>query len=236
MLALQATSERHTLLASMYKRIGQARHALEEDVSAQAGLGHPDWLDRMCEQYQKADQVAQAQGGLRYYALLNALDGLALSHALQPAPHPEKLAESLALAQEDARQRNRTEASFFHAVAEIDAERTAALWACLMPIFHAAAPLTDAAAREQLRQRYAALRQRLGTARHASGIRLPISWTGCICCGQGIRKTSALFVTRWAPCATPCVRWRKACRSGLSCPHQDGKAQASPRAACRKSS
>lgn len=53
---------------------------------------------------QKADQVAQAQGGLHYYALLNALDGLALSHALQPAPHPEKLAEWLTLAQEDARQ------------------------------------------------------------------------------------------------------------------------------------
>lgn len=176
-LALQATSERHTLLASMYKRIGQARHALEEDASAQAGLGHPDWLDRMCEQYQKADQVAQAQGGLRYYALLNALDGLALSHALQPAPHPEKLAEWLTLAQEDARQRNRTEASFFHAVAEIDAERTAALWACLMPVSHApAAPLTDAAAREQLRQRYAALRQRLGTAREWDSVANQLDW------------------------------------------------------------
>lgn len=175
-LALQATSERHTLLASMYKRIGQVQHTLQNDASTQAALGHPDWLERMCEQYQQADQVAQAQGGLRYYALLNALDGLALRHVLQPVPLPEKLAESLTLAQEDARQRNHTEASFFHAVAEIDAERTAALWACLIDLPHTPAPLTDAAAREQLRQRYAALRQRLGTAREWDSVANQLDW------------------------------------------------------------
>ena len=108
--------------------------------------------------------------------MLNALDGLALSHALQPAPPPEKLAEWLTLAQEDARQRNRTEASFFHAVAEIDAERTAALWACLIDLPHAPSPLTDAAAREQLRQRYAALRQRLGTAREWDSVANQLDW------------------------------------------------------------
>ena len=46
-LALQATSERHNLLASMYKRIGQVQHTLQNDASTQAALGHPDWLERM---------------------------------------------------------------------------------------------------------------------------------------------------------------------------------------------
>ena len=176
-LALQATSERHNLLASMYKRIGQARLRVPPEQ-----LGHADWLKKMCQHYKTADGIAQKQGGVRYYPLLNWLDGQALQHAMgqdvmdQDKPLTQTaLAAYLALAQENAIQHNRMEPGFFHAVAEIDAERTAALWACLS-LNPGPAPLTDAAVQASLQQRYAALRQRLGAAREWDSVSNQLDW------------------------------------------------------------
>lgn len=176
LLALQATSERHTLLASMYKRIGQLHSQLGQDHAARQALGHAHWLREMCEHYQQADQAALAQHGLRYYPLLNWLDGQALHHVRDGAAIPAHLDNHLTQARDDARQHNQREASFFHAVAEIDADRTAALWACLTGMDGNPLPLTEPEAQKQLLARYASLRARLSSAREWDSVSNQLDW------------------------------------------------------------
>jgi len=169
LLAMGPTTERLSLLGSYWKRMAQACTALgKADQIKECSLG-------MQDAYWRAAELSYTRSGSwDYYPLLNALDGALLSAACgERGPfdtRQEQLPELLEAAAENGRLRFKENRQFFHAVAEIEAERIRALWGCYQQK-KSGICLTDQTVREQIAERYRDLVKRLGSPReHDSAI------------------------------------------------------------------
>lgn len=174
LLALGVTTERLSLKASSWKRRAGAMETMKAEKAQRLAA-----LETMTSAYEQAAATALARDGeLDYYPLLNAIEGAILLAAHR---HGRALTEAerhwprwLADAQANAARRQQQEPGFFHAVAAIDAQRVAALRACLAD--DAGASLTDAALRERLVDGYREAFKRLGTARENDSVVEHIGW------------------------------------------------------------
>ena len=129
LLRLGHTVERLSLRASYFKRTAQV---LETKGRAE---GIKETLIEMQQAYWDAATLSVRQTGVwDHYPLLNALDGALLSAAWgEKGPFNERRAELpdlLEAASDDGRRRFAQDRVYFHAMAEVEAERIDALWAC----------------------------------------------------------------------------------------------------------
>lgn len=161
LLGIGETAERRSLLGSYWKRTAQAELA--------RGRQKPidDCLAKMQEAYWRAAEHARQSGGeWDYYPLFNALDGSILEAARgQRTAFDAKKSELPLLLQAgraNARRRFADERDFFHALAEVEAQRIDALWACYDG--RTAAGITKPDVLERLVASYRDVLARLGTA------------------------------------------------------------------------
>lgn len=161
LLAMGPTVERLSLLGSYWKRMAQACATLgRTEQVRECSLGMQDGY------WRAAELSYQRTGSWDYYPLLNALDGAFLSAACgerEPFDtREEQLPELLAAAVENGRRRFGEDRKFFHAVAEVEAERIRVLWGCYQR--KAGGPcLTEPAVRQKLAESYRDLMKRLGS-------------------------------------------------------------------------
>ena len=161
LLQIGPTAERLSLLASYWKRRAQ--------VCAARGnrKGIRECLLALHRVYWAAVEHGYRQTGARdYYPLFNALDGaLLLAVAGERGPleaHAHELANLLQDGSDNARQRGAEHRELFHALAEIEAQRIDALWACCDG--RDTGCITEPAVREHLATRYRDLLQSMGAA------------------------------------------------------------------------
>ncbi len=161
LMDIGVTVERGSLLASYWKR---------RALQTQRRAADPT-IDECLRNMQLAYWKAAAHSALRngewdYRALLNALDAdfllAARGDTSEFDAHKPDLAWLLQAAIANARRRFAEDRKFFHAVAEIDAARIDALWACLDG--RSAQALTVPAIRDGLAVRYRDLFRRMGGA------------------------------------------------------------------------
>jgi hypothetical protein len=162
LLRLGHTVERLSLRASYFKRRAQV---LAAKGSAE---GVKDALIDMQQAYWEAATLSLRQtGAWDHYPLLNALDGAFLNAAWgEKAPFNERraaLPELLEAAADDGRRRFAQERVFFHAMAEVEAERIDALWACCDGRSSACISRPEVA--KKLLEHYCDLLARLGSVR-----------------------------------------------------------------------
>jgi hypothetical protein len=117
-------------VASSWKRRAQALHAAETTV------GIPEALAEMTKTYFEATKLSLARTGERdYYPLLNALEGACLLATWENrTPLDEWAGQRQALLAEaisNGKRRFALERGYFHAMAEAEADRVAAIWAWL---------------------------------------------------------------------------------------------------------
>jgi hypothetical protein len=129
LIDIGTTVERLSLLGSYWKRHAQIQLVAGDEDELKKSLRE------MCAAYWSAAKHArQHNGEWDYYPLLNALDGELLLVArglLSEDDLPStKLSSLLQAAIENARRRFAEDRSFFHALAEVEAKRVDALWAC----------------------------------------------------------------------------------------------------------
>lgn len=161
LMGFGVTVERGSLLASYWKHLALHEPRRAEDP------GVDECLENMQLAYWRAAaHSAQRDGEWDYYPLLNLLDADFLlatrGKTTHFKAHQPELAWLLQTATANARRRFAEERNFFHAVAEIDAARIDALWACLDG--RSAQALTNAAIRNGLAERYRELFARMGVA------------------------------------------------------------------------
>ncbi|MBI2305839.1 MAG: CHAT domain-containing protein [Rhodocyclales bacterium] len=161
LMEIGVTVERGSLLASYWKHLALHEKRLRGEPSVD------ECLENMQLAYWKAAaQSAQRDGEWDYYPLLNFLDAdfllAARGNDTHFKAHQPELAWLLQAAIANAHRRFAEERNFFHAVAEIDAARVDALWACLDG--RGAQALTNAAVCDGLAERYRALFGRMGAA------------------------------------------------------------------------
>ena len=163
LIQIGVTTERLSLLGSSWKRWAQA------NVAQGNTEGILQWLQAMEEAYwQAAEHSNKRTGCWDYYPLLNALDGIFLRAARgereQFDQRKSQLPELLRAAADNGRRRFSENREFFHALAEIEAERVDALWACVEGD-RPQACLTEPAVLERLVSLYRNLLNRLGSVR-----------------------------------------------------------------------
>ena len=163
LITMGPTVERLSLLGSYWKRMAQACSILgktEQIRECSLGMQNGYW--------RAAELSYQRTGNWDYYPLLNSLDGAFLSAACgERGPfdaRQEQLPELLTAAAENGRRRFREDRQFFHALAEIEAERIRALWGCYQQK-NGGICLTDPTIRESIAERYRDLLKRLGSLR-----------------------------------------------------------------------
>ena len=129
LLQVAPTTERYALKASYYKRRAQADQARDfyNDLK--------DCIGAMTAQYWKAADYAFGRTGEQdYYPLFNALDGEFLLAARGERggfdAHASELGDLLRAGVTNAQRRFALKREFFHALAQVDAQRIDALWAC----------------------------------------------------------------------------------------------------------
>lgn len=161
LVEIGATTERLSLIGSHWKRLAQARHA-----SGTKGI--KDCLAEMRTAYWRAAEHAQQRSGeWDYYPLFNALEGEFLIAARgERAGFDTRAAQLSSLLQagaENGRRRFAENRDFFHALAEVEAARIDALWACLDG--RSSACITNPDVLNGLIARYRDVLKRLGSAR-----------------------------------------------------------------------
>ena len=130
LLAIGETVERRSLMGSYWKRLIQAG-------ITQGNIADADtWLAGMEKEYWRAAEHSyQRTGCWDYYPLLNTLDAAFLLATRGNRSRLDALAPQLAnlikSAAENGNRRFADNREFFHALAEVEAERIDALWACL---------------------------------------------------------------------------------------------------------
>ena len=162
LLKIAATGERLALVGSHWKRRAQALHAGGDTRGVDACLG------KMRDAYWCAAEHGHGRtGDWDYYPLFNALDGDILVAARGDGKLDQGRRQQLpALLQAgiaNARRRYGESRVFFHALAEIDARRLDALWACLDG--RPGGALTNPEVVDALASAYLELCRRLGTVR-----------------------------------------------------------------------
>lgn len=130
LLALGETVERRSLMGSYWKRLLQAGIAQGDIASADT------WLAGMAKDYWRAAEHSyQRTGSWDYYPLLSALDATFLLAVRGDRSRFDTLApqlpDLLKAAAENGKRRYAEHRELFHALAEVEAERAAGLWACL---------------------------------------------------------------------------------------------------------
>jgi hypothetical protein len=162
LIEIAPTVERYSLLGSYWKRKAQAEHARGKEGSIR------DDLVKMQEAYwDAAEQARQRSGEWDYYPLFNALDGEVLTAAWgehqQIAEHAARLSELLQAGRANARRRFAETRDFFNAIAEVEAQRIDAIWACYDGRDNAG--ITNASVAEELAASYRGVMRRIGSAR-----------------------------------------------------------------------
>ena len=168
LIAIGRTAERLSLLGSYWKHRAQASVAKkrkEEDIREEIR----DCLTGMQAAYWQAAELSHKRtGSWDYYPLLNALDAAFLIAGWgERGPmdaHAGQLPELLAAAAENGRRRFADSRQFFHAMAEVEAERVQALWACF-DAKRIQACITDPDVRRKLVARYRSVFERMGSDR-----------------------------------------------------------------------
>jgi hypothetical protein len=162
LLRLGHTVERLSLLASYYKHRARLLKGKGADVEVKQAL-----MEMQQTYWEAATLSLQQDGAWYYYPLLNALDGAFLNAAWGETARLKKqrdrLPELLEAAAANGRRRFTRERVFFHALAEIDALRVDALWACFDG--RTAQCITLPGVTDSLIQRYGDLLDRLGSVR-----------------------------------------------------------------------
>ncbi len=164
LIAIGPTIERLSLLGSYWKRRAQTAAALGNKEGIKEGL-----IEMQKAYWQAAELSRQRTGNWDYSPLLNALDGAFLSGAWGDLEaikaHAAQLPELLQAAIDNGRRRFADNREFFHALAEVEAERIDALWACYDEKRTPQACLTHIDVLNRLIARYRDLLKRLGSAR-----------------------------------------------------------------------
>lgn len=176
LMLLGETSERLSLRGSGWKRRSLIAKNADEINKA---------LLHMFQNYQLAVEHSERwQANPDYYPLLNQLDAALLLRARSQSMEPdmtqnEMFATRVQAAKHNAEQRNMQEASFFHQVASIDADRALALWrTCAQS--RDEKDLTLATAFDDLRERYLALFKRLGSRKDHDSVVKQIEWLAAL--------------------------------------------------------
>jgi hypothetical protein len=129
LIEIGPTAERLSLVGSHWKRLAQAHHARGSSRGIKADL-----IEMQTAYWRAAEHAHQRSGEWDYYPLFNALDADFLIAARgERAGFDERAARLSALLQagtENARRRFSENRDFFHALAEVEAMRIDALWAC----------------------------------------------------------------------------------------------------------
>lgn len=162
LLNLGRTVERLSLLASHWKR--KARVLRSDGKSREV----QDALLRMEKAYWEATDLSLHRNGIRdYYPLINALDAAFLNAVRgKTGTLNERRLQLRSLLDEiatDGRRRYAEKHEFFHALAEVEAERIDALWACLDD--RPEARITQTGVQDALAARYGDLTIRLSSVR-----------------------------------------------------------------------
>jgi hypothetical protein len=160
LIKLGETTERLSLLGSYWKRWAQAHTAQGETG------GLKEWLAGMENAFWKAAKHSNKRtGSWDYYPLLNALDAAFLRAAWGEREPLDKLAghlpDLLRAAAENGRRRFAEQRELCHALAEVEAERIDALWACLDETRQQAS-LTEPEVFNRLASQYRLVLNRLG--------------------------------------------------------------------------
>ncbi|PPK73906.1 lecithin:cholesterol acyltransferase [Methylobacter tundripaludum] len=129
LIKIGPTAERLSLVASHWKRRAQANFARGNPNVIKSCL-----VDMQAAYWQAAEHTYQLSGEWDYYPLLNALDGAFLSAARDERSEFDaragQLSSLLQAGTENARRRFAETRDFFHALAEVEADRIDVLWAC----------------------------------------------------------------------------------------------------------
>lgn len=153
------TAERLSLMASYWKRRAQTRGSASSTRIALANM------ERAC--WEAAELTYRSTGEWDYYPLLNALDGAFLAAARGDRSafdaRQTQFPDLLQAARDNARRRFADDRSFFHALADVEADRIDALWATFDGRSHAA--ITRPEIVQALIGRYCDVLKRLGSAR-----------------------------------------------------------------------
>ncbi|MFA5083081.1 MAG: CHAT domain-containing protein, partial [Hydrogenophilaceae bacterium] len=167
LLKLGRTGERLSLLASYWKRKAQTHTARGRRQGIKACLS-----EMQLAYWEAAELSRKRTGAWDYYPLLNALGATVLSAAWGERGPLDALAarlpELLQAAAEGGRRRFAEEREFFHAVAEVEADRIAALLACYQD--RPKACISDPGVVNGLVARYGDLLNRLASAREQDSV------------------------------------------------------------------
>lgn len=162
LIEIGPTVERLALVGSHWKCLAQAHHARGNFK----GLG-ADLVEMQKAYWRAADHAHQHNGEWDYYPLFNALDADFLIAARgERAGFDERAARLSTLLQdgtENAKRQYAENRDFFHALAEVEAQRLDALWACHDG--RADACLTQPDVLNRLIVSYCDIFKRLGSAR-----------------------------------------------------------------------
>ena len=158
LIKLGETTERLSLLGSYWKRLAQV-HVAQGKTD-----GIKQWLSEMEDAYWRAALHSNKRtGSWDYFPLLNALDAAFISAAWGERKsfdeHAGQLPDLLQAATENGRRRFAEQREFFHALAEVEAERISALWACY-DNNHQQECITNPPVLDRLVKRYTDIRQR----------------------------------------------------------------------------
>ena len=162
LIAIAPTVERYSLLGSYWKRKAQAGHARATKRSLKNDLV------KMQKAYWDAAELARERTGEGdYYPLFNALDGAVLAAAWGDRQRFDELAarlsELLQAGRANAQRRFAETRDFFNAIAEVEAQRIDAIWACYDGRDHAG--ITSNGGAEALADSYCGVMRRIGSAR-----------------------------------------------------------------------
>lgn len=156
------TVERLSLVGSHWKRLAQAHHARGNHKGIKADL-----IEMQAAYWRAAEHAHQRSGEWDYYPLFNALDGdfliAARGEHVKFNERATQLSGLLQAGAENARRRFAESRDFFHALAEVEADRIDALWACYDG--RANACITQPDVLDRLIVRYCDVLKRLGSAR-----------------------------------------------------------------------
>ncbi len=129
LIAIGSSVERLALKGSYWKRLAQAYHTRGNHRGIKKCLAEMQTF-----YWQAAEHARERTGEWDYYPLFNALDGEVLMVARGERAafdeHASQLPSLLQAGVQNARRRYAENRSFFHALAEVEAQRIDALWAC----------------------------------------------------------------------------------------------------------
>ena len=167
LIGIARTSERMSLMGSYWKRRAQA------NVRRGYFAGIRNCLEKMREAYWESARLTfRNTGEWDYYPLFNALDGgflvAARGERAEFDAHAGELADLLQEGSANAQRRFTESRGFFHAVAEVEARRIDALWACYDG--RTGEKIIDSNVLDDLIAGYRGLLQRLGSIREQDSV------------------------------------------------------------------